>query len=105
MKKIDIYAERSHDLIVKYLNDEMSERDFLVMHHNLYYEIKHIDNRKDKLETLAKLLAKTWFYCDWKWESPNERVMQMLMQDLGLYPFKDEDEAIQQTQVDDELYK
>jgi hypothetical protein len=64
-----------------------------------------IDNRKDKLETLAKLLAKTWFYCDWKWESPNERVMQMLMQDLGLYPFKDEDEAIQQTQVDDELYK
>jgi len=64
-----------------------------------------IDNRKDKLEILAKLLAKTWFYCDWKWESPNERVMQMLMQDLGLYPFKDEDEAIQQTQVDDELYR
>ena len=64
-----------------------------------------IDNRKYKLETLAKLLAKTWFHCDWKWESPNERVMQMLMQDLGLYPFKDEDEMIQQTQVDDELYK
>ena len=64
-----------------------------------------IDNRKDKLEILARLLAKTWFYCDWKWESPNERVMQMLMQDLGLYPFKDEDEAIQQTQVDDELYR
>jgi hypothetical protein len=64
-----------------------------------------IDNRKDKLEILAKLLAKTWFYCDWKWESPNERVMQMLMQDLGLYPFKDEDEVIQQTQVDDELYR
>ena len=68
-----------------------------------------IDNRKDKLETLAKLLAKTWFYCDWKWESPNERVMQMLMQDLGLYPFKDEDEMIQQTKIDDgldkELYK
>ena len=68
-----------------------------------------IDNRKDKLETLAKLLAKTWFYCDWKWESPNERVMQMLMQDLGLYPFKDEDEMIRQTKIDDgldkELYK
>lgn len=68
-----------------------------------------INNRKDKLETLAKLLAKTWFYCDWKWESPNERVMQMLMQDLGLYPFKDEDEMIQQTKIDDgldkELYK
>jgi hypothetical protein len=64
-----------------------------------------IDNRKDKLETLAKLLAKTWFYCDWKWESPNERVMQMLMQDLGLYPFKNEDEMIQQTKLDDDLDK
>lgn len=66
---------------------------------------KMVDNRKDKLETLAKLLAKIWFYCDWKWESPNERVMQMLMQDLGLYPFKNEDEMIQQTQVDDVIYK
>jgi hypothetical protein len=66
---------------------------------------KMVDNRKDKLETLAKLLAKTWFYCDWKWESPNERVMQMLMQDLDLYPFKNEDEMIQQTQVDDGIYK
>ena len=64
-----------------------------------------IDNRKDKLETLAKLLAKTWFYCDWRWETPNERVMQMLMQDLGLYPFKNEDEMIQQTKLDDDLDK
>ena len=62
-------------------------------------------NRLDKLETLAKLLAKTWFYCDWRWESPNERVMQMLMQDLGLYPFKDEDEMIQQTKIDEGLDK
>lgn len=64
-----------------------------------------IDNRKDKLETLAKLLAKTWFYGKWDWETPNERVMQMLMQDLGLYPFKNEDEMIQQTRVDEDLYK
>lgn len=61
--------------------------------------------RAEKLETLAKLLAKIWFHCDWKWESPNERVMQMLMQELGYYPFKDEDEMIRQTQVDDNLYK
>jgi hypothetical protein len=64
-----------------------------------------IDNRKDKLETLAKCLAKSWFYGEWEWENPNERVMQMLMQDLGLYPFKDEDEMIQQTRVDEDLYK
>ena len=31
--------------------------------------------------------------------------MQMLMQELGLYPFKDEDEMIQQTKVNDDLYK
>jgi hypothetical protein len=64
-----------------------------------------INNRKDKLETLAKLLAKSWFYGKWDWETPNERVMQMLMQDLGLYPFKNEDEMIQQTRVDEDLYK
>ena len=64
-----------------------------------------IDNRKEKLETLARLLAKSWYYGDWDWENPNERVMQMIMQDLGLYPFKSEDEMIQQTRVDDDLYK
>ncbi|NDB87250.1 MAG: hypothetical protein EB127_31895 [Alphaproteobacteria bacterium] len=31
--------------------------------------------------------------------------MQMIMQDLGLYPFKSEDEMIQQTRVDEDLYK
>jgi hypothetical protein len=64
-----------------------------------------IDNRKEKLETLARLLAKSWYYGDWDWENPNERVMQMIMQDLGLYPFKSEDEMIQQTRVDEDLYK
>ena len=64
-----------------------------------------VDNRKDKLETLARLLAKSWFYGKWDWETPNERVMQMLMQDLGLWPFKNEDEMIQQTRVDEGLYK
>lgn len=72
-------------------------------------DVEKLNNRLDKLETLAKLLAKSWFYCDWRWENPNERVMQMLMQDLGLYPFKDEDEMIQQTKIDEgldkELYK
>jgi hypothetical protein len=61
--------------------------------------------RADKLETLAKLLAKSWFYGNWEWETPNERIMQMLMQDLGYYPFKNKDEMIQQTRVDEDLYK
>ena len=65
--------------------------------------------RADKLETLAKLLSKSWYYGNWQWENPNERIMQMLMQDLGYYPFKSEDEMIQQTKIDDgldkELYK
>jgi len=61
--------------------------------------------KDDRLESLAKLLAKSWFYGNWKWESPNERAMQMIMQDLGLYPFKDEDEMIRKTQVDEEVYK
>jgi hypothetical protein len=64
-----------------------------------------LEERKEKLETLAKLLAKTWFYGDWNWETPNERIMQMLMQELGYYPFKDEDEMIKRTGIHDELYE
>jgi hypothetical protein len=58
-----------------------------------------------RLKTLAKLLAKTWFYGEWEWENPNERIQQMIMQDLGYYPFKDEDEMIHKTRVDEELYR
>jgi len=64
-----------------------------------------LESRNKKLETLARLLGKIWFYGEWKSETPNERVIQMLMQELGLYPFKDEDEMIQQTKVNDDLYK
>lgn len=31
--------------------------------------------------------------------------MQMIMQELGYYPFKNEDEMIQHTAVDEDLYK
>lgn len=58
-----------------------------------------------RLKTLAKLLAKSWFYGEWKWETPNERIQQMIMQDLGYYPFKDEDEMIRITRVDEDLYR
>lgn len=66
---------------------------------------EYSNTRNQKLESLAKILAKTWFYGDWKWETPNERVMQMLMTDLGYYPFIDEDEMIKHTKVNEDLYK
>ena len=66
-------------------------------------EYSNICNQR--LKTLAKLLAKSWFYGEWEWENPNERIQQMIMQDLGYYPFKDEDEMIRKTRVDEDLYK
>lgn len=61
--------------------------------------------RSEKLDVLARLLAKSWFYGKWQWETPNERTMQMIMQELGYYPFKDEDKMIRKTRVDEDLYK
>lgn len=61
--------------------------------------------RSEKLDILARLLAKSWFYGKWEWENPNERVMQMIMQELGYYPFKNEDKMIRETRVDEDLYK
>jgi len=61
--------------------------------------------RSERLDVLAKLLGKVWFYEDWEWQTPNERVMQMIMQELGYYPFKSEDEMIQRTRIDEDLYK
>ena len=57
-----------------------------------------------KLGVLAKILAKTMYYGDWKWENPNERVMQMIMEDLNLYPFTDEDDMIKKTSVEEGIY-
>jgi len=53
--------------------------------------------REEKLETIVKLFAKGMFYGDWKWETPNERVIEMLMKEVGYFPFKDEDEMIHHT--------
>jgi hypothetical protein len=64
-----------------------------------------VDDRQAYLETLAKVLAKTWFYGDWKWETPNERVMHFIMVELGLYPFFTEDDMIEKTQVSEDYYK
>jgi hypothetical protein len=61
--------------------------------------------REEKLETIVKLFAKSMFYGEWKWETPNERVITMLMQEVGMYPFKDEDEMISKTPVSEDLYQ
>lgn len=61
--------------------------------------------KEEKFETVVKLFAKSMFYGKWQWETPNERVITMLMQELELYPLKDEDTMIAQTPVDEELYK
>jgi hypothetical protein len=66
---------------------------------------KMVDDRQAYLETLAKILAKTWFYGDWKWETPNERVMHFIMVELGLYPFLTEDDMTEKTQVSEEYYR
>ena len=62
-------------------------------------------SREEKMETIVKLFAKNMFYGDWKWETPNERVITMLMQEVGMYPFKNEDDMIEKTPVSEELYK
>ena len=61
--------------------------------------------RNEKTETIVKILAKSMYYGDWKWETPNERVITMLMMELGLYPFDSEMDMIFRTQVDEALYK
>lgn len=61
--------------------------------------------REQKLETIAKIFAKIMFYGDWKLETPNERVIEMLMREVDLYPFPNEEAMIFSTKVDEELYQ
>lgn len=61
--------------------------------------------REEILETIVKLFGKNMFYGDWEWETPNERVITMLMKEVGMYPFKNEDDMIDKTPVDEELYQ
>jgi len=69
-------------------------------HINLY---KMTDDQKK--DAIVKLLAKAMFYGDWKWETPTERVMTMLMTELGFYPINNESQMIDITQVDKSLYE
>jgi hypothetical protein len=61
--------------------------------------------REEKLETIVKLFAKGMFYKNWEWKSPNDRVISMLMQDIGMYPISNKEELVSKTHVDDYLYQ
>ncbi|MBT6051127.1 MAG: hypothetical protein HOG49_30375 [Candidatus Scalindua sp.] len=60
--------------------------------------------RERKLATIVKLFAKAMFHGNWVWETPNERVIEMLMRDIGMYPFEDENDMISKTRVSEGLY-
>lgn len=61
--------------------------------------------REEKNEAIVRLFASAMFYGNWKWETPNERVITMLMQDIGMLGFENEDDMIAKTEVNEELYK
>jgi len=62
-------------------------------------------NREEKLETIVRLFSKAMFHGDWEWETPNERTIEMLMVEVGYWPYEDEDEMIAKTNVNEELYQ
>ena len=53
----------------------------------------------------VKVMAKIMNGTDWRWESPNERVLEMLMRKLRLYPLEEIEEVIEKTNVPEELYE
>ncbi|NBX73803.1 MAG: hypothetical protein EBQ89_05825 [Alphaproteobacteria bacterium] len=98
--------QMEHDSVFEFLT-----RSFIwynsIMGYDYWYSVAIAPTKRErteKLEALSKVLAKIWYYGNWKCETANERVMQMLMEELGLYPFKDEDEMIEKTAVDEDLY-
>lgn len=102
---IEEQVKKADELLAKY-EDEV-EMHFHQVDRNWIIDcmIEYANTHSERLDVLARLLAKSWFYGKWEWETPNERVMQMIMQELGYYPFKNEDEMIQGTKVNEDLYR
>jgi hypothetical protein len=61
--------------------------------------------KEEKLEAVVRLFSKSMFHGDWEWETPNERTIEMLMVELGYWPYENEDDMIAKTHVDEELYR
>jgi hypothetical protein len=45
---VEWYANASHELIVKKNNGEITNTDFLIMHHNLFYEAQKMEKEQMK---------------------------------------------------------
>ena len=56
---VEWYANASHELIVKKNNGEITNTDFLIMHHNLFYEAQKMEKEqiKDAIKTEIKLIG------------------------------------------------
>lgn len=55
-------------------------------------------------ELIAKALVKSMFYGNWVAETPNERVIQMLLEKEGLWPIESEEELVEKTHISDDVY-
>lgn len=93
---------RSYEEAKQKIEQEIYKKKYL---DNIEYPKLNWIEKNNKLETIARVLAKVWYYGNFKAETPNERVLEMLMEDLGLYEFVREDDMIAATQIDENLYK
>jgi hypothetical protein len=50
---VEWYANASHELIVKKNNGEITNTDFLIMHHNLFYEAQKME--KEQIEDAYRI--------------------------------------------------
>jgi hypothetical protein len=55
---VEWYANASHELIVKKNNGEITNTDFLIMHHNLFYEAQKME--KEQIKDAAKKSCLDW---------------------------------------------
>ena len=55
---IEWYANASHELIVKKSNGEITEREFLTMHHNLFYNAEEM--HKEEIKEAVKYGCSDW---------------------------------------------
>ena len=55
---VEWYANASHELIVKKSNGEITEREFLTMHHNLFYNAEEM--HKEEIKEAVKYGCSDW---------------------------------------------
>ena len=60
---VEWYANASHELIVKKTKGEITNTDFLIMHHNLFYEAQKME--KGQIEKSYTLGREQWQKYEW----------------------------------------